>query len=80
MQKTLETKKDSHLAPVILRVQQVKSRTGLGRSSLYAKLNPKSPYYDSTFPHPIRISARAVGWLESEISAWITMRISSGRN
>lgn len=71
--------KESQPAPVILRLKQVQSRVGLGRSSIYSKLNRKSPHYDESFPRSIRIAEKSVGWLESEISAWITTRAIAGR-
>jgi len=30
---------------------------------------------DGTFPKPIKLGARAVGWLESEIEEWLQARI-----
>ena len=62
----------------VLRIQQVIQQTGLSRSSIYARLtpNPKRPGdYDPTFPKPIPLGARAVGWLESEVNAWLTAQI-----
>jgi prophage regulatory protein len=55
----------------ILRLPQVKSRCGLSRSSIYARVK------DGGFPAPISLGARAVGWLESEVAAWIESRKSS---
>jgi len=49
----------------ILRLPQVKERTGMSRSFIYAA---------EDFPTPIRLGGRAVGWLESEISVWIESR------
>ncbi|HEY4011369.1 MAG TPA: AlpA family transcriptional regulator [Acidobacteriaceae bacterium] len=49
----------------ILRLTGVKERTGLSRSSIYLKINQK------TFPKPVALGARAVGWRESDINAWI---------
>ena len=63
--------------PTIIRRQQVEARTGLSRSAIYARLrrNPKRPHdYDPTFPRPISIGARAVGWIASEVDAWIAAR------
>ncbi|MBS0352709.1 MAG: AlpA family phage regulatory protein [Proteobacteria bacterium] len=57
--------------PRVLRVKTVVVRTGLPRSTVYDKLNPNSPRYDRTFPRPFKIGQQAVGWLESEIDAWI---------
>lgn len=69
-------------ALTILRRKQVEARTGLSRSSIYARLrhNPKRPGdYDPTFPKPISVGAKAVGWIESEIDAWLTAQIEKSR-
>lgn len=69
-------------SPVILRRKQVEARTGLSRSTIYAKLrhNPKRPSdYDPTFPRPIAVGAKAVGWIESEIVDWLTAQIEKSR-
>ncbi|MCR9088668.1 MAG: AlpA family phage regulatory protein [Rhodobacteraceae bacterium] len=65
------------MTETILRRPKVKGRTGLSDTLLYDKLNPKSPYHDSTFPKPVRLGKRAVGWRESEINAWIEARESA---
>ena len=57
----------------LLRLPQVMDRVGLRRSRLYAKVAA------GEFPPPIRISANAVGWLESEITGWIEQRIAESR-
>jgi len=44
-----------------LRLPKVQDRTGKSRSTIYKGVN------DGTFPKPIKIGPRAVGWLESEI-------------
>ena len=69
-------------ALTILRRKQVEARTGLSRSTIYAKLhhNPKRPSdYDPTFPAPISLGAKAVGWIESEIDAWLAAQIEKSR-
>ena len=53
----------------ILRRRQVENRTGLSRSTIYLRIQ------EGTFPKPISLGLRAVGWLESEIEAWLTSRI-----
>lgn len=66
----------------ILRRKQVEDRTGLSRSSIYARLrhNPKRPGdYDPTFPKPVSVGAKAVGWIESEIEDWLTTQIEKSR-
>ena len=52
-----------------LRLSDVMKRTGLSRSTIY--LNIKN----GNFPRNISIGARSVGWLESEINAWMQNRI-----
>jgi prophage regulatory protein len=53
------------VAHTILRLPAVKARTGLSRSTIYLRIA------QGTFPARYSLGARAVGWLESEISAWI---------
>lgn len=52
-----------------LRLSDVKERTGLSRSTIYLNISK------NIFPRPISLGARCVGWLESEIDAWIQNRI-----
>lgn len=70
------------IALTIIRRKQVEARTGLSRSSIYARLrpNPRRPGdYDPTFPKPVSVGARAVGWIEAEIDAWIAAQIEKSR-
>ena len=70
-------------ALTILRRKQVEARTGLSRSSIYAKMrrNPKRPAdYDPTFPKNISLGgAKAVGWIEAEIDAWLVEQVQKSR-
>lgn len=69
-------------ALTILRRRQVEARTGLSRSSIYARLrhNPKRPGdYDPTFPRPVSIGAKAIGFIESEVEAWIAAQVEKSR-
>ena len=61
------------MAHTILRLPAVKARTGLARSTIYLRIS------EGSFPKPIRLGARAVGWLESEIEAWLSERIKASR-
>ena len=67
--------------PVILRLKEVMSRTGLSRSTIYDRRNPTSTRHDPSFPQQVVLGndAGAVGWIESEIDAWIQSRIGSSR-
>ena len=53
----------------ILRRKQVEKRTGLSRSTIYLRIQ------EGSFPKPISLGERAVGWLENEIEAWLVSRI-----
>lgn len=69
----------NHQAHCTLRLKQVLARTGLSRSAIYDKLDPKSRRYDSTFPKQFKLGLGAVGWLEADINVWIESRISASR-
>ena len=58
----------------ILRLPTVKARTGLSRSTIYLRIS------NGTFPIPISLGGRAVGWIESEIQEWLEERIEVSRS
>ena len=60
----------------MLRIRQVMDRIGLSRSTIYDKLNVRSPRYDAFFPKPIKLGVSAVGWVEADIENWIGQRLS----
>jgi prophage regulatory protein len=57
----------------ILRLKQVKARTGLARSTLYERIKAGG------FPRQVSLGARAVGWLESDVEAWIAAQVERSR-
>jgi prophage regulatory protein len=57
-----------------LRLPQVKARTGLSRSSIYQRAA------EGTFPRPVHLGARAVGWVEADIEEWISQKIKETRD
>lgn len=57
----------------ILRLPAVKAKTGLSRSTIYLRVA------DGTFPKPVSLGSRAVGWLESEVEAWLQLRVEASR-
>lgn len=59
------------MAHTILRLPEVKSRTGLSRSSIYLRIS------NSVFPKPISLGGRSVGWIESEIEDWVSEQIAN---
>ena len=58
----------------ILRIPEVLDRIGVGRSTLYEW------QARGEFPAAIPLGARAVGFLESEIDAWIEGRARRARS
>jgi len=58
----------------ILRRKQVEKRTGLSRSTIYLRVQ------EGTFPRPVNLGVRAVGWLENEIEAWLAARLEVRNN
>jgi prophage regulatory protein len=54
----------------ILRCNQVKDWTGLSRSTIYLRIQ------EGTFPKPVNLGARAVGWPSTEVAAINTARIA----
>ena len=57
----------------ILRLPEVKQRTGLSRSSIYLRMA------NHEFPDSISLGGRAVDWLEQDIYEWIVERIEQSR-
>jgi prophage regulatory protein len=60
-------------ALAILRRPQVQARIGLSRSTLYDRIRA------GTFPAPVSLGGKAVGWVESEVDAWLTAQIEKSR-
>lgn len=54
-----------------LRLPEVKSRVGLGTARIYELMA------EGEFPRPYKLSLKAVGWLESQVDAWINCRIAA---
>jgi prophage regulatory protein len=47
--------------------------TGLSRSTVYNRIS------EGSFPTPISLGGRAVGWIEAEIQGWLEDRIQASR-
>jgi prophage regulatory protein len=57
----------------ILRLPAVKTKTGLSRSTIYARVS------QGTFPAALSLEPNTVGWLEADVEAWIDKQIASSR-
>ncbi|WP_096366188.1 helix-turn-helix transcriptional regulator [Thiohalobacter thiocyanaticus] len=61
------------MATAILRLPAVKARTGLSRSTIYLRIS------EGSFPKPVSLGGRAVGWVEAEVNAWLNRQIEASR-
>ena len=52
----------------LLHRREVEKLTGLSRASIYRLMS------EGEFPRPVRVSAKAVRWKESDITTWIQSR------
>jgi prophage regulatory protein len=65
---------DKKSPPVkMLRRKDVEERTGLKRSTIYDHVKR------GTFPRPIQLGPKVIGWIESEVDAWIDLQIELTR-
>lgn len=56
----------------VLRMPELTSRTGLARSTVYKLIQ------SGEFPKPVKLTRRAVGWLEEDIERFIAQRRNAG--
>lgn len=61
------------MVTTILRLPIVKARTGLSRSTIYLRVA------EGSFPAPVSLGGRAVGWIEAEVNDWLAKRIEASR-
>lgn len=61
------------MTTAILRLPNVKARTGLSRSTIYLRIS------EGRFPKPVSLGGRAVGWVEEEITDWLNQQIANSR-
>ncbi|MGA7800149.1 MAG: AlpA family transcriptional regulator [Gammaproteobacteria bacterium] len=61
------------MATTLLRLPAVKARTGLSRSTIYLRIS------EGSFPKPVSLGGRAVGWIEAEVNDWLNRQIEASR-
>lgn len=62
------------MTTTILRLNRVRERTGLSRSTLYLRISQGS------FPKPVNLGGRTVGWVEAEVQQWLDQQIANRRS
>ena len=62
-----------------IRLSEVMSRTGYGRTSIYRKMEdgsfPKSLKLGGPPKNPNEFDSRAIAWIEEEVDQWVESRI-----
>ncbi|SDI07563.1 MULTISPECIES: AlpA family transcriptional regulator [Pseudomonas] len=53
----------------IIRLKEVIDSTGLARSTIYKYIG------EGTFPKPVSLGDRSVGWVDTEVHDWILARV-----
>nr|WP_321459441.1 AlpA family transcriptional regulator [uncultured Vibrio sp.] len=57
----------------IIRLPEVKQRTGLSRSTIYLRMSK------GLFPKSISLGGRAVGWVEMDVDFWVSECIATSK-
>lgn len=57
----------------IIRLPEVKEKTGLSRSSIYLRMSK------GDFPQSISLGERAIGWVETDVEQWLDERIAASK-
>jgi prophage regulatory protein len=68
-----EINQTEEIAMRFLRINEVRERIGLGRTSIYKMVN------EGTFPKPVRVLGKKVAWIDSEVDEWMMQRIADER-
>ena len=58
----------------LIRLHEVKRRTGLSRSTIYRRMG------EGGFPRPCHLGERIIAWVEADIDRWIAEMIQACRN
>ena len=63
----------------LIRLHEVLSRTGYGRTSIYRKMDegtfPKNLKLGAPIKDPTQFDSRAIAWIEEEVDQWVESRI-----
>lgn len=58
----------------VLRLAAVMHKTGLPKSTIYLRIN------QGVFPGQVRLGPRSVGWLLTDVDAWLDQRVRASVN
>jgi prophage regulatory protein len=54
----------------LIRLNQVKTRTGLSRSEIYRRVR------SGNFPAPVKLGPQTTAWCAHEVTAWVQERLA----
>ena len=60
---------------MLLSKKQLSAMILYGSAHIDRLENEDSPYFDPTFPKRVKIGNNRVGWLKSEVEAWLQAKI-----
>jgi len=63
------------MAERLVRLSELKEKTGLSRSGIYNKIKT-----DPSFPKKVKLGERCIAFVESEVDQWIDHVISESRS
>jgi prophage regulatory protein len=73
LKQALSQPQTTESVPRLLRLAAVLQATGLGRSTVYRMVA------EHTFPAPVKLAKRAVGWRDDDVRQWTIGRPSTSR-
>lgn len=59
----------------VLKMNELCTKIKSSRSAVYRRLDKNDSMYDGSFPKPIKLGIRAIGFIESEVDSWLLSRI-----
>ena len=61
---------ETRRATRLIRLPEVMSRVGLGRSTIYRWMS------EGKFPKPVQLGGHSVAWVEEEVEAWVVNKLN----
>jgi prophage regulatory protein len=72
---SLDLEDEPRPPPVLLRLPEVCERLGgISKSTIYNWLDSGSDSFQPAFPRPLKLGARTVAWVESELAQFLATR------
>ena len=56
-------------------MKAVTDKIGVARSTIYDWMNEGSTRYDASFPKPVRLGSKSIGWFESDLNRWLESKL-----